>query len=245
MNKKNLTGALVASLSLPLMLATFSVPLANAASVSSSVETVDNCKWVMANIPEAIAMSAAPNAKFNGDALKVSAALGGPTLGLSGDVTTVVIDAESSTACSFYNVVLNSSMSATLDGLAFVASYLNGETPILDDKMDFSLATGVPLTFTPDDGVCAIPWAPLTINMTNTDAYEMIGYEAATGDYVAGAAPWCSPTGAISLEIPQRSTVPRGAGKSYVWTGPTLTFSSTPSNSYNYVTQSETPPVVN
>jgi hypothetical protein len=242
MNKKSLTGALVASLSLPLMLATLSVPLANAASVSSSVETVDNCKWVMANIPEAIEMSAAVGAKFNGDALSVSDPLGGPTLGLSGDVTTVVIDAESSTACSFYNVVLNSSMSATLDDLDFVASYYDGETPILDDTMDFSLAVGVPLTFTPDAGVCAAPWAPLTINMTNTDAYEMISYADETGDYVAGDAPWCSPTGAISLEIPQRSSVPAGAGKSYVWAGPTLTFSSTPSNSYNYVTQSEPAP---
>ena len=229
-------------MSLPLMLATLSVPLANAASVSSSVETVDNCKWVMANIPEAIEMSAAVGAKFNGDALSVSDPLGGPTLGLSGDVTTVVIDAESSTACSFYNVVLNSSMSATLDDLDFVASYYDGETPILDDTMDFSLAVGVPLTFTPDAGVCAAPWAPLTINMTNTDAYEMISYADETGDYVAGDAPWCSPTGAISLEIPQRSSVPAGAGKSYVWAGPTLTFSSTPSNSYNYVTQSEPAP---
>lgn len=229
-------------MSLPLMLATLSVPLANAASVSSSVETVDNCKWAMANIPAAIEMSAAVGAKFNGDALSVSDPLGGPTLGLSGDVTTVVIDAESSTACSFYNVVLNSSMSATLDDLDFVASYYDGETPILDDTMDFSLAVGVPLTFTPDAGVCAAPWAPLTINMTNTDAYEMISYADETGDYVAGDAPWCSPTGAISLEIPQRSSVPAGAGKSYVWAGPTLTFSSTPSNSYNYVTQSEPAP---
>lgn len=187
-------------------------------------------------------MSAAVGAKFNGDALSVSDPLGGPTLGLSGDVTTVVIDAESSTACSFYNVVLNSSMSATLDDLDFVASYYDGETPILDDTMDFSLAVGVPLTFTPDAGVCAAPWAPLTINMTNTDAYEMISYADETGDYVAGDAPWCSPTGAISLEIPQRSSVPAGAGKSYVWAGPTLTFSSTPSNSYNYVTQSEPAP---
>jgi hypothetical protein len=242
MNKKNLAGALIASLSLPLMLATFSVPLANAAGVSSSVATVDNCKWVMANIPGAISMASGNNAKFNGDALSVSAALSGPTLGLSGSTSTVATSAASSTECSFYNRVLNASLSATLDTVAFVASYVNEDgTTTSDAAMDFSLAAGVPLVITPDITACTVPelWTSTIISFTSATSEELIAFTSETDEYAAGAAPRCAPPGTIEVQIPQRNTVPVGAGSQYSFTGPTITFSSTPSNSYNYVAGTE------
>lgn len=242
MEKKNLAGALIASLSLPLMLATFSVPLANAAGVSSSVETVDNCKWVMANIPGEIAMSSDSNAKFNGDALTVSADLSGPTLGLSGSTSTVATSAESSTECSFYNRVLNASLSATLDTVAFVASYEKADgTTESDTAMNFSLGDGVPLVITPDISQCTVPsgWTASTISFTASSSEELIAFSSETDEYAASAAPRCDPPGTIEVQIPQRSTVPVGAGSEYSFTGPTITFSSTPSNSYNYVAGTE------
>lgn len=245
MRKKNLAGALIASLSLPLMLATFSVPLANAATVSSTVATVDNCKWVMANIPGAIAMTSDGSAKFNGDALTVSADLSGPTLGLSGSTSTVATSAESSTECSFYNRVLNASLSATLDTVAFVASYEKADgTTESDTAMNFSLGSDVPLVITPDISACTVPsgWTSSTINFTTASLEELIAFSSNTDEYAAGAAPRCDPPGTIEVQIPQRTSVPVGAGSEYSFTGPTITFSSTPSNSYNYVDGAEPPP---
>lgn len=242
MEKKNLAGALIASLSLPLMLATFSVPLANAAGVSSSVATVDNCKWVMANIPGSIAMTSSADTKFNGDALTVSASLSGPTLGLSGSTSTVATSAESSTECSFYNRVLNASLSATLDTVAFVASYEQADgTTASDTAMNFSLGDGVPLVITPDISACTVQasWTASTISFTASSSEELIAFSDTTDEYAAGAAPRCDPPGTIQVQIPERSTVPIGAGSEYSFTGPTITFSSTPSNSYNYVDGTE------
>lgn len=242
MQKKNLAGALIASLSVPLMLATFSVPLANAAGVSSTVATVDNCKWVMANIPGAIEMTSVDNAKFNGDALDVSAALAGPTLGLSGSTSTVADGAEN-TECSFYNSVLDASLSATLDNIAFVATFLdseNAETP--DTAMDFELSSAAPLAIQPDIDACTVTgWTSTTISFTSATSEELIGFASETveNEYAAGAAPRCAPPGTITLTIPKRTSVPQGAGSQYSFSGPTITFSSTPSNSFNYVEGAE------
>lgn len=243
MQKKNLAGALIASLSLPLMLATFSVPLANAAGVSSTVATVDNCKWVMANIPGAIEMTSVDNAKFNGDALDVSAALAGPTLGLSGSTSTVAVSADN-TECSFYNSVLDASLSATLDNVAFEATFLNSENAATPDTaMDFELSSAAPLAIHPDIDACTVPtgWTSTTISFTSATSQELIGFASGTdeNEYAAGAAPRCAPPGTITLTIPERTSVPQGAGSQYSFSGPTITFSSTPSNSFNYVEGAE------
>lgn len=241
MQKKNLAGALIASLSLPLMLATFSVPLANAAGVSSTVATVDNCKWVMANIPGAIEMTSVDNAKFNGDALEVSAALAGPTLGLSGSTSTVADGAEN-TECSFYNSVLDASLSATLDNVAFKATFLNSENAqTADTAMDFELSSAAPLAMTPNIEACTVPtgWAKTDVSFIASGVQQLIGFTSEENEYAAGVAPRCAPPGTITLTIPERTSVPQGAGSQYSFSGPTITFSSTPSNSFNYVDGAE------
>jgi hypothetical protein len=241
MNKKNLGGALVASLALPLMLATISAPIANAASVSSSVATIDNCKWVMANIPSAIELSAAGDAKYTGDALAVSDSINGPTLGLSGTVATVA-SSDANSECSFYNAVLNATLSAQLDGVAFTASYGESGTP--DASMDFDLAVGAELVITPDISLCSVPdgWTSGTLSFSTASTQQLMGFTSATDEYAASEAPRCSPPSDVTLTIPQRTSVPEGAGSNYAFQGPTITFTSTPSNSYDYVAASEPTP---
>jgi hypothetical protein len=241
MQKKNLAGALIASLSLPLMLATFSVPLANAAGVSSTVATVDNCKWVMANIPGEILMTSADNAKFNGDALAVSADLAGPTLGLSGSTSTVAASADN-TECSFYNSVLDASLSANLDTIAFAATFLNSEdAPTEDTAMNFDLSSEAPLAITPNITSCTVPagWTKADVSFTASGVQQLIGFTSLENEYAADVAPRCAPPGTITLTIPARDSVPQGAGSQYSFSGPSITFSSTPSNSFNYVLGAE------
>lgn len=231
MAKKNLAGALIASVSLPLMLATFSVPLANAASVSSTVVTVDNCKWVMANVPGSIDMTS--EAIFNGDALVVSAVIEAPTLGLSGTTTTVAAQG-ASTECSFYNSVIDASVSAGIDATSFVANYGASNTP--DTTMDFDIGPTAPLDLVFSVESCNVDpitgWAANPVEFTSIATTEMFSFTSLDDEYVAGAAPICHPEVTVDLTIPQRTSVPEGAGQQYNWDGPTITFSSSPNN-YN------------
>jgi hypothetical protein len=242
MNKKNLAGALIATLSLPLMLATFSLPVANAANVSSSVDTVDNCKWVMANVPSAIAMSASANAKFNGDELTVSAAITSPTLGLSGTTSTVAAN-QTNTDCSFYNSVVNASVSALLSTTSFVA-YFGDNADIAqnseDPEMNFELGTGdgqTALEMSLDATLCNVGeitgWSGASVVFTADIGVTLYEFSSEKDTYLAedgDVAPLCSPATTVELTIPDRTSVPEGAGQRYGWTGPTITFSSTPSS---------------
>jgi hypothetical protein len=233
MNKKNLAGALIATLSLPLMLATFSVPLANAAGVSSTVATVDNCKWLMANAPASIAMST--SATYTGDALSVSTVIEAPTLGLSGTTSTVTAQ-EASTECSFYNSVINASVSAAITSTSFVAYFgdaADNESNTADTTMNFELGAGAPLDMTFSVDACASAnsgWTGSSAQFTSATTVTLFQFENTTDEYLAGAAPICHPETTVELTIPQRSTVPEGAGERYSWDGPVITFSSTPSN---------------
>lgn len=233
MKKKNLAGALIASLSLPLMLATFSVPLANAASVSSTVATVDNCKWVMANVPGAIAMSS--SATYDGDALSVSAVVEAPTLGLSGTTSTVAAQ-EASSECSFYNSVINASVSAAISTTSFLAYYgdnADNSSNTADATMNFELGVGAPLDMAFSVTECATAntgWTGSSAEFTSATSLTLFQFASSTDEYAAGAAPICHPETTVELTIPDRSTVPLGAGERYSWDGPTITFSSTPSS---------------
>ena len=229
MNKKNLAGALIATLSLPLMLATFSVPLANAASVSSTVATVDNCKWVMANAPESIAMST--SATYTGDALSVSAVIEAPTLGLSGTTSTVAAQGNS-TECSFYNSVITASVSAAISSTSFVAYYGNDATA--DTTMNFTISPQAPLDMTFSVDGCntgAIDaWRDYEVQFTVEGTITMFDFIGTADEYAAEVAPICYPQTTVELTIPTRTTVPLGAGQAYNWSGPVITFSSTPSS---------------
>lgn len=249
MNKRKLAGVLVAALSLPVLMATISAPVANAetAGVSSSVATIENCKWFMAGIPGSIAMTASNDAQFNGDALSVSTTIQSPTLGLSGSVSSIIAG-DPGTECSFYNYVLNASVSAEITSFSFEASYGATGTENEDDSMDFQLGTvdGVTtflsfeLNATSCDTDAATGWTNTGINLTAPAKVELFAYtNTSTDEYGAGDAPICAPSTIVSLEIPARDSVPAGAGELYTFAGPTVTFTSTPSNSFNYVGKTE------
>lgn len=234
MNKKNLAGALIATLSLPLMLATFSVPLANAANVTSTVATVENCEWTMANTPASIAMST--SATYNGDALSVSAVIEAPTLGLSGTTSTVAAQG-ASTECSFYNSVITASVSAAISTTSFVAYFGNeadnsGNTA--DTTMNFEISNEAPLDMTFDVNPCNVApisdWAGYAVQFTAEATITMFDFDGTTDVYADEAAPICHPATTVELTIPTRNTVPVGAGQRYSWDGPVITFSSTPSS---------------
>ena len=233
MKKKNLAGALIASLSLPLMLATFSVPIANAANVSSTVATVEDCKWLMTNVPAAIAMST--SATYGGDAISVSAVIEAPTLGLSGTTSTVMART-ASTECSFYNAVVNASVSAAISTTSFVAYFgeaADNSSNTADDTMNFELGAGAPLNMTFSIDSCAPlndGWEGDPISFTGVDTLMLFQFVNDTDEYEAGDAPICHPQTTVELTIPNRNSVPAGAGERYNWTGPTITFSSTPSS---------------
>lgn len=248
MNKKKLAGVLVGALSLPVLLATISAPVANAetAGVSSSVATIENCKWFMAGIPGSIAMTASNDAQFNGDALSVSTTIASPTLGLSGSVSSIIAG-DPGTECSFYNYVVNASVSAEITSYSFEASYGATGTETDDDGMDFELGTvGDVTTFlsfeldaTSCDTDAATGWTNTGINFTAPAKVELFAYASTDDEYAAGDAPICAPSTIVSLEIPARDSVPAGAGELYTFAGPTVTFTSTPSNSFNYVGKTE------
>lgn len=234
MTRKNLAGALIATLSLPLMLATFSVPLANAANVTSTVATVENCEWTMANAPASIAMST--SATYNGDALSVSAVIEAPTLGLSGTTSTVVAQG-ASTECSFYNSVITASVSAAISTTSFVAYFGNeaeNSDNTADTTMDFEISAQAPLDMTFDVSPCNEEpigdWNAYPVEFTVEGTITMFDFDGTADEYAAAAAPICHPETTVELTIPTRSTVPVGAGQRYSWDGPVITFSSTPSS---------------
>lgn len=248
MKNKGLAGALIASLSLPVLFLSISAPVANAetAGVSSSIATIENCKWFMAGIPGSIAMTASNDAQFNGDALSVSTTITSPTLGLSGSVSSIIAG-DPGTECSFYNYVLNASVSAEITSFSFEASYGPTGTETDDDGMDFELGTvdGVTtfLSFELDATSCnpagADGWRNTGFEFTAPAKVELFAYISVTDEYDAGDAPICAPSTIVSLEIPARNSVPAGAGELYTFAGPTVTFTSTPSNSFNYVGKTE------
>ena len=227
MNKKNLAGALIASLSLPLMLATFSVPLANAANVTSTVSTIENCEWAMANAPTSIAMST--SATYTGDALSVSAVIEAPTLGLSGTTSTVVAKADSN-ECSFYNSVITASVSAAIASTSFVAYFGNDNTA--DTTMNFTISPDAPLDMTFDVTTCnnqtILDWNAYPVRFAAEGTITMFDFDGTADEYADAAAPICHPETTVELTIPTRTTVPLGAGQAYNWSGPVITFSSTP-----------------
>jgi hypothetical protein len=178
--------------------------------------------------------------------LSVSTTITSPTLGLSGSVSSIIAG-DPGTECSFYNYVLNASVSAEITSFSFEASYGPTGTETDDDGMDFELGTvdGVTtfLSFELDATSCdteaATGWTNTGINFTAPAKVELFAYTSEVDEYAAGDAPICAPSTIVSLEIPARNSVPAGAGELYTFAGPTVTFTSTPSNSFNYVGKTE------
>lgn len=225
MNKQRMAGAVLASLSLPLLFSAISAPMANATSVSSTVATVDNCKWAFGDAPASLVMGAGEEL-YRGDPLRVSQLFTAPTLGLSGTVATALTG--DSVECSFYNAVINSKISAELGAdLVFAASFGgNADTP-----MNFPIGGSDPtnaavtntLLLTPNITGCT-GWAKNDATFTSAGAQNLVTYESTTDVYAATAGPRCAALTEIAISIPGRTSAPLGAGSQYTFSGPVVTF---------------------
>jgi len=183
----------------------------------------------MANAPTSIAMST--SATYTGDALSVSAVIEAPTLGLSGTTSTVVAKA-ASTECSFYNSVISASVSAGISSVSFVAYFGNDNTA--DTTMNFTISDQAPLDMTFDVTTCnvaensIVDWNAYPVRFAAEGTITMFDFDGTADEYADAAAPICHPETTVELTIPTRTTVPLGAGQAYNWSGPVITFSSTP-----------------
>jgi hypothetical protein len=158
MNRTKATaGVALIALGLPALALAVSVSPANAASVTSSVETYDVCNWELAGIPDQISLgpvdgTAQPlpaSTKYIGEQML----LGGIydlKMALTGRGDPLTGISNNSTDCSFYGDLKYPVVSATLDPArpeTFTATYVdsNGQTQT-DSSLAVQLKPGNPLT---------------------------------------------------------------------------------------------------
>lgn len=230
MNKKKMAGVMIASLSMPLLLTAIGLPVANAdTSVTSTVETIDNCKWAFGNAPSEIVMTSKNGALYRGDALLVSTDFDAPTLGLSGTVETALLG--ESVDCSFYNKIIPAKIMVELgEILEFTAkigevvqadmTFSIGGT---DDSTDTSVTNTMKLV--PDlDSCTGGNWVSNESLFTEVGGKELLQHSNTDNGYGTGVAPRCAAVSELSISIPGRKTAPNGAGSEYTFSGPILTF---------------------
>ena len=224
MNKEKVGGAIALAASLPLMMLALTTPIANAATVSSTVTAIDVCEWQMAGAPETIELTSA--SKYEGAALEVSYSTSDLALGLSGSQSNTAITG-TSTECSFYNNRETASVSFTLISTnAFTATYGGGTR---DANMDFTLGGGnsLDVSATLSTQCSENGWATAGISFTSVDALDallQIPSAEVVNKYAASdnGAERCNPELTIAVDIPASANVPAGAGQAYSFSGPSL-----------------------
>ena len=224
MNKEKVGGAIALVASLPLMMLALTTPIANAATVSSTVTAIDVCEWQMASAPPTLTLRSSGGELYEGAALSVSASISDLTVGLSGSQSGTAVEGPS-TECSFYNNRETATVTFALTGTAtFDATY--GASNTEDTAMDFDLSAGNSLDVAADVTSCT--------NWTDTDiAFSALA--SATSLYTladqfvenkydgsASGSERCTPYITIGVDIPASAAVPAGAGQAYSFSGPSL-----------------------
>ena len=236
-------GFAVSLVSLGLLAAGMSAPLANATTVTSTVDAIDNCVWQLGSVPTSWSLTNTND--YIGDALTLNSdASDNVVLGLAGSTeaaNAVSIGSLASSECSFYNVIINGGVTAKLEGAAiFDATY--GDSGTEDSGMDIALADS-PLTMSGlADTECNNTYFDSTLADTDFDTLNqtktlmssksltniMAGGQGDDGT-VANYKTTCEQSLDLSIIIPARSTVPAGSGQNYTFTGPTFLFAKTTS----------------
>ena len=240
-------GFAVSLVSLGLLAAGMSAPIANAAQVDATIDAIDNCAWQISTGSGQFALT--NTNKYVGDALILTAATTYDViLGLAGTneaPNAVALDSLTTAECSFYNLKADEGITVTLSGTAFDAKYgATYDTGIDDEDMDISFATSSlmmsgTVKVISDVAQChasyfdkktfsstAINTASPTLETMNSLAADDLpniidagGIDAAESDYKAV----CAQALSLSIQIPRRDNVPAGAGQAYYFEGPTLT----------------------
>jgi len=209
-----------------------SPPTPSHADVSIVVSAAEDCVWYLENLPAVINMSSAT--KYKGDPLTVRATIS-PAIGFSGDPEAPGYTA----ACSFYNSSFTTKkMQVAIDSSQFVATY-GGTT---DESLTFGLdqrplsvqvsnveqscqsVTGMPLTVPANFGWGRNKSAASTA--LDVVAYTDVPDYGVKNFFPSGNSAKCSPELEFEVEISSsQSGPPAGAGQTYVFNGPSITFS--------------------
>ena len=231
-------GFAVSLVSLGLLAAGMSAPIASATTVSSSVDAVDNCVWQLGSVP--VSWKLTNSAKFIGDSLTLTnSSTEYVVFGLAGSTegdNAVSIGSLSSSECSFYNSIASSTVKAELQGAAvFAATY--GDSNTTDATMDIDLSN-YPLTASGvSDTECNNTYFDARFDPTNFTTINQIetimsskaltnimpGGQGADGraeDYKAT----CRQEIELQIAVPSRTSVPVGDGEIYRFSGPTFLF---------------------
>lgn len=200
-----------------------STPAASADSgVSSEVDAIDRCAWVLGGFSSNLTLMSDGGAKYQGEALSVSATITGLTLGLSGYLAPGgAASGGTSTECSFYNAEEQGQAEFRLSTAdTFQATYGVDNTD--DNAMDFTLTAGGGLGIAADVSGCT-GFTNNDAAFTAVDEFEEIFLKATVNNiYGSGLAPKCSPSIAVSTTIPASAGAPAGAGQDYRFSGPAL-----------------------
>lgn len=222
MNNKKFAAGLAAAC-LPLMMLAISTPAASADSgVSSEVDAIDRCAWVLGGFDSNLTLQSAGGAKYQGEALSVSATITGLTLGLSGYLYPEgAASGGTSTECSFYNDEQQGQAEFKLSTASeFQATYGTSNTD--DDAMDFTLTEGGGLGIVADVSGCTGFTDNDAAFTAINDLANIFLKSSVTNKYAAGAGPKCSPDIEVSTTIPASAGAPAGAGQDYSFSGPAL-----------------------
>jgi len=236
-------GFAVSLVSLGLLAAGMSAPIANAATVDSTVDAIDNCVWQLGSVPATWELT--NTEKYIGDALTLaSTASSNVVLGLAGSdeaAAAVAIDSLPTAECSFYGVILANGVTATLGAInvfdaKFGANYTDGTEEI---GMDIPLTTSALNISGTADSECKTSYfeaelEPFPLAAPGDDVQTMSSNLALPNIVPAGTATpgetykaLCSQSLSLSIDIPSRSSAPIGVGQNYFFQGPTITFSKT------------------
>ena len=233
-----LIGISLAAVSVPLFAVSLSVPVANAAQVSSTVEAVDGCQWQISGLPDRFNMTydinQNPNAltqKYIGDALVVSGHWVGFTFGLSGSKSPEKALEGTSTECSFYSDLKQSSVDLAMSvSDIFSADYIDALGNTQNDRAVTFRVSDTRLYFelkNPSASCAGYFGSPVTADLGGISEVPDVAYslpDTVQNDYLAGAAPRCSADWKFLTTIPPVIGAIASPGFDYTWSGPVLTF---------------------
>lgn len=217
------------------------------AAASASVATEEVCTWYIASMPANATMTAAApgtgnNAadedEYDGTTFDMSKVeLSDMQVYTSGNLGTG--SASSNTECTFYASKKGITLTHTLSGIAFTAAYYNSGSSgptTADAAMNFSLASGAPLTVDGTKTTCftaadadevADGWTQAdsslyaTTATGSTNVFLQLPYASTAAVNTTTSSDRCDTSISFLLTVPGSMT-PTQAGKTYTWSGPNL-----------------------
>jgi hypothetical protein len=208
-----------------------------AANIESEVVTEEQCEWRIVSVPGSIELSSG-GAEYVGAALTLSAEFAGVD-DLNVYVTggeQVGVSPNTNTACTFYSdinpgfktrpTVVMSTGVGTFD-----ATYDDDGSSIADEGLSFAL-TDSGLDLAVDDTACATEWVSPTDGDTLVASdsgvmLEITDFTSIGNTHAVDLGLRCEAPLTVSIDIPA-NLLPEAPGKTYTWSGISLTTTLTP-----------------